>query len=79
MRLEVKQDLNLSTAELVYGVPISIPGELVTSAENNVEVSECSKQLREIVGKIRPTPTSFHGEHEVSVPNSIMDAKFVFV
>ena len=79
MRTEVKQDLNSSTAELVYGAPIVIPGELVTSAESDVKVSDRLKELREVVGKMRPTPTMFHGEHDVVMPKSIMDAKFVFV
>ena len=74
LRTEPKEDLNLSTAELVYRAPILIPGELVTSSPGELDVSTHLRQLRENIGSLRPVPTSRHGEGTSAVPALLMNA-----
>ena len=39
LRTEPKEDLNSSTAELVYGAPLMVPGELVASSSEEMDVT----------------------------------------
>ena len=79
LRTEPREDLKASTVQLVYGAPIVIPGELVTSTSGEVEVSERLHQLRENIASLRPIPTTCHGERRLEVPADLMDTRFVLV
>ena len=62
LRSEPKQDLKTSVAELVYGSPISVPGDMVAHSSDDVSAMSRLRQLRTQVGQLRPIPTSCHGE-----------------
>ena len=79
LRTEPKEDLKASTAELVYGTPILIPGELVVSASDETETPFRLRQLRERMGSLRPVQTSRHGDRVSVVPARLMEARYVFV
>ena len=79
-RTTPKEDLNTSSAELVFGSPLTVPGDFIPNTQP-VPVSEQLQQLRERVGSLRPIPTSAHGEkHNKSyVSQSLQGARFVFI
>ena len=78
LRTTPKEDLNASPAELVYGSPLTVPGDFVQDAPQ-APVSEHLRQLRERVSDLRPVPAGTHGRIKDNVPNSLNKAKFVFV
>ena len=79
-RTAPKEDLNTSSAELVYGSPLTVPGDFVPDS-NPAPASQELQQLRERVGNLRPTPTSAHGERHIKsyIPLSLQQARFVFI
>ena len=80
LRTAPKEDLNASPAELVYGAPITVPGDFIQDVPQT-PVEEQLKRLRERVGNLRPVPTGAHGAKrgKFYVPNSLTSAKFVFI
>jgi hypothetical protein len=60
LRTAYKEDLQSSTAELVYGEPLRIPGELLVSAATKVEASTFIQQLRRLMEHLRPIPAARH-------------------
>ena len=78
LRTNPKQDLNTSPAEMVYGAPLTVPGDFVPDGPQ-VPVQDHLRQLREKVGNLRPVPTVAHGTAKTNVPDRLLKAKFVFV
>jgi len=65
MRAALKEDLQCSAAELVYGEPLRLPGEFFasSSATDRIEdLTAFTTQLRKYIARLRPTPTSRHGQ-----------------
>ena len=79
LRTEPKVDLDASVAELVYGAPISIPGELVPEVGKDENVAARLRHLRSVVGGLRPAPTTTHGGKKSTFPGGLLEARFVFV
>ncbi len=78
IRTTPKEDLNSTSAELVYGGTLTLPGDFVSSQDPPLAKPRL-QELREIVGKLRPIPTSWHGNKKCSVPVDLKRAKFVLV
>ncbi|XP_078264112.1 uncharacterized protein LOC144598103 [Rhinoraja longicauda] len=80
IRTAPKEDLASSSAELVYGSPLTVPGEFVPSLPGREEPpSSTLHRLRERVGKLAPVPTSRHGTFRPYVPSALQDCAFVFL
>ena len=80
LRTMPKEDLNTSPADLVYGSPLTVPGDFLL--QSTVQpVQEHLRLLREKVDNLKPMPTSAHGaeSHRTSVPTALRSAKFVFL
>jgi len=80
LRTAPKEDLHSSSAELVYGSPLTVPGNFFPDSEPRSASQELQQQ-RKRVGNLCPVPTTAHGEDKIQshVPNSLKQAKFVFV
>ena len=80
IRTAPKEDLGASTAELVYGGPLTVPGDFVPDGTPK-PVSHHLEQQRRRVGDLRPVPTTAHGERHIRthLPDTLQKAKFVFV
>ena len=73
-----KEDFQASSAELVYGAPLSMLGDLLAMPTSFSPT--CYLQcLCDMVNSFIPAPTTTHGMPPVSVPASLQAAKFVFV
>lgn len=82
MRAALKEDLQCSPAELVYGEPLRLPGELIapSSAPERVEdLASFATQLRKHMACLRPTPASRHGQHPVFISKDLITASHVFL
>jgi transposase InsO family protein len=79
IRTAPKEDLGASPAELVFGSPLTVPGEFLGGEENDPDTARFLRQLRERVDNLTPTPTSAHGSRTTNVPDPLQSATFVFV
>jgi hypothetical protein len=62
-----KTDLQASVAELVYGEPLRIPGELLTPTTDPVDSARLITQLRQHMAHLRPVPAARHASPATSV------------
>jgi len=56
IRTAPKEDLHASSAELVYGYPLTVPGDFITPNGDQPPPSQALSQLRETVSNLLPTP-----------------------
>ena len=78
LRTVVKADLKASSAELVFGAPITVPGDFV-GPPTDVDAAEVLGQLREEIQRLRPVPTSRHGQQRTHMPVDLDQANFVYI
>jgi cleavage and polyadenylation specificity factor subunit 1 len=78
IRTALKEDLNTSTAELVYGCTLRLPGEFF-SVSGMKSPQQLLLSLREHFRQIRPTPTSRHGSTGMFVHAALKDTSHVFI
>jgi hypothetical protein len=78
IRTTVKEDLETTSAELVYGEQLTVPGEFVGHGQGEA-VPQLLQRLRKTVDDLCPIQPSWHGAAPVSVPSRIMDADYVFI
>ncbi|GFO09449.1 Pol polyprotein [Plakobranchus ocellatus] len=80
LRTAPKEDFGLSAAELVYGIPLSVPGEFIDSTSKTVNAYAPNDPFSSCVQRLSPFSTSHHGlSSSSSVPQSLRDSKFVFI
>jgi hypothetical protein len=77
IRTAFKEDLQASMAELVYGEPLRIPGELLAASPTTGDPSELITQLRHFE-QLRPVPASRHSSPAVFVHKDLADSTHVF-
>lgn len=77
-----KEDLGASTAELVYGEPLRLPGQFFTSTSGDVaDMGNLVSRLRTHMSKLTPQPTSWHtsSSRPFYVPKDLRTATHVFL
>ena len=79
LRTAPKEDIHTSAAEMVYGTPLTVPGDFVCSSDDPVAAAELLSNIRDEVIKLRPTSVLRHGTAVSRVPNNIMNTDYVFV
>ncbi|BHF67662.1 hypothetical protein SprV_0301069000 [Sparganum proliferum] len=79
IRSSVKEDIQCTAAELVYGTPLRLPGEFVQPFTTNTNISSTFvQQLKQRMAQLRPTPTR-QTSKQVFVHEDLKSAPFVFV
>lgn len=80
LRTALKKDLKCSSAELVYGQPLCIPGQFFENTTEDVEVSPENfiERLRQHFKNLRPTETRCDTKN-CYVPKSLDETDYVFV
>ena len=79
IRTVYKDDLQSSAAELGYGEPLRVPGELLVAAAPKVETSAFMKQLHHKMNQLRPTPAARHGYPTTFIHKDLGDPTHVFL
>lgn len=81
VRSAFKEDLQASTAELVYGEPLRLPGDFFVTRQNheNTDITEFTTRLRRFADNIRPTPASRHGSNKIFIFKDLTTSNQVFV
>jgi hypothetical protein len=79
IRTSFKADLLASVAELVYGEPLRIPGELLTPAKHPVDPAYLNTQLRQHMTRLRPVPATRHANPGTFIHKDLINCTQVFL
>ncbi|KAL0810827.1 hypothetical protein ABMA28_010137 [Loxostege sticticalis] len=80
VRTAFKEDLQSSSAELVYGESLRLPGEFFEpSTPVTTDTSEFIARIRNFAEKLRPVPTSRHGDQKVFVYKELATSDHIFL
>lgn len=79
MRSIYRDDLQASSAELLYGTNISLPGDLIVPNKKFVPEVDFVKALKQHMTNLRPLPTHHHGKSNVFVHRDLASCTHVFV
>lgn len=79
LRSAFKKDLNCSSAELVYGETLRLPGQFFVPPENDNLESDFLKKLRDHIAVLRPVPTSNHSKQRTFVFKDLDECSHVFL
>eukprot|EP00731_Ephydatia_muelleri_P033543 Em0032g5a len=74
-----KEDLGCSSAELVYGAPVTVPGEFFPAHTSQPNHNSELQRLREQVQALVPIPTSHHGITPISIPPDLQHSQYIFI
>lgn len=75
-----KDDLQTSSAELVYGETLRLPGEFFDPISNTTnDITDFTARLRNVVQNLRPVPTSRHGQKKTFIFKDLATATHVFI
>ena len=78
LRTMPKDDLGTSPADLVFGSPLTVPGEFVGHGQGE-PVPELLRHLLDNVADLRPVPPVHHASPTTSSPTTLFSAKFIFI
>lgn len=81
IRTAFKDDMASTSAELVYGEPLRLPGELVvaTTKAPTSDVTELLGRLQQHFGKVRPIPASRHAKPGVFIHRELANCTHVLL
>lgn len=80
IRSAFKEDIGASSAELVYGESLRLPGELLQSSANNTEdITDFMARLKIISKTIRPQPASRHCNKSIFVFKDLFQTSHVYL
>jgi cleavage and polyadenylation specificity factor subunit 1 len=75
----LKEDMQASVAELVYGEPLRIPGELLTPTASSVDAALVITELRQHMARLRPVPAARHASPATFVHSDFGKCTHVFL
>lgn len=81
LRTAFKEDIGCSAAQLVYGAPLRLPGELITPADHgaNSDPASYATQLTTAMRALRATPPRPQRRKSTYVSNELAHCTHVFV
>jgi cleavage and polyadenylation specificity factor subunit 1 len=79
LRTAYKEDLQASAADLVYGEPLRIPGELVVAVPQDMDSSVFLQQFRSNLNNLRSTPASRHANPGTFIHHDLSTCTHVFL
>ncbi|XP_075990345.1 uncharacterized protein LOC142985996 [Anticarsia gemmatalis] len=81
MRSAWKGDFQGSSAELVYGEPLRLPGQFLCPDDDylTADVTQYATRLRAYMAKLSPRQTFWHGASSFYVPRDLHTTSHVFV
>lgn len=80
IRSAFKKDLQASSAELLYGEPLRLPGEFFQNeARTTTDVTDFTARVRSFAEKLQPSPASRHSNSKVFVFKDLNSSSHVFL
>ncbi|GFT63253.1 transposon Ty3-I Gag-Pol polyprotein [Nephila pilipes] len=74
-----KEDLQATTAEMIYGAPIRLPGEFLCPSKPSADPVTFVGRLRETMQRLSPPTTQHHGHHTIFVSKDLATCSHVFL
>ncbi|XP_048484032.1 uncharacterized protein LOC125490058 [Plutella xylostella] len=79
-RSAIKEDAKASAAELVYGEPLRLPGEMfLPDDKENIDLTKFIDRIRLFAQKLQPVATSRHNNKNTFVFKDLSTTRHVFV
>ncbi|GFS01734.1 Pol polyprotein [Elysia marginata] len=79
LRIAPKEDLGYSSAELVYGEPLTVPGEFTASQASPWSATDFLTAFRAKRQLLTPRQTVHHSKQHTYLPPSLLTAKYVYI
>lgn len=80
IRSAIKNDLQASPAELVYGEPLTLPGEFFDpSAPDTTDLSDFTARLNTFANNLKPVAASRHNSSKIFIFKELANAEHVFL
>lgn len=79
MRSVLKEDIQATPAEMVYGTTLRLPGEFFTTSEPSRNENEFVKEFRKAMSEIAPTNTSNHSKEKIFIQKNLSSCTHVFI
>ena len=79
LRCAVKEDLNATVSEMVYGTTIVVPGDMLVQSKAHVNASEFVKSLKETFSNIRSEESTRHSDKKIFVFKELKNCTHVFI
>lgn len=80
MRAAFRETIQATTAEMVYGTTLTLPGEFLIPTPPDYNAPDFVRKLKEHMQKLSPTPTSNHATKcHTFVPHDLKNCTHVFV
>lgn len=79
IRSSIKEDIGCSSAELVYGSPLRLPGEFFDKTSPGTSENEFHLRLRSTIQSLQPVPASHHIKERSFVHKDLQSCTHVFV
>jgi hypothetical protein len=79
LRTAWRDDLQATTAELIYGQTLRLPGEFLNPSKSRLSDPEFIQQFRKLMNDLRPTPTSSHGNKQIFTFRDLETCSHVFL
>ncbi|GFS53878.1 transposon Ty3-I Gag-Pol polyprotein [Trichonephila inaurata madagascariensis] len=74
-----KEGLQTTTAEMIYGDPIRLPGEFLCPSKSSLDPVTFVGRLRETMQRLSPPTTRHHGQHTIFVSKNFAECSHVFL
>ncbi|UYV66974.1 hypothetical protein LAZ67_4003506 [Cordylochernes scorpioides] len=80
IRSSLREDLNTTTAELVYGKPLSLPGTFFEDPPSASSPTEpWMEDFKRAMASLKPAPSKPHGNRHVYVPKPLETCSHVYL
>ncbi|CAK1583786.1 unnamed protein product [Parnassius mnemosyne] len=81
IRSSFKEDLQSSSAELVYGEPLRLPGEFFGHKVDKctTDITDFSARIRSFANKLQPVPTSHHAKNKIFIYKDLTSCSHIFL
>lgn len=74
-----KEDLKATSADLVYGESLRLPGEFLSPSADSRDTAVFIKELRDHFRNVGPTAGSRHGDQRIFIYKDLAHCKYVFL
>ncbi|GFU31428.1 retrovirus-related Pol polyprotein from transposon 412 [Nephila pilipes] len=74
-----KEDLQATTAEMIYGAPITLPGEFLCSSKQNADPATFMGRLRESMQRLSTPTTRHQGQNTIFVSKDLTTCSHIFL
>lgn len=78
-RTTIKEDLEATPAQMLYGTNIRLPGEFLEQSEKRLDQVTFVGQLQNIMTSVRPVPASSHALNRIFIFKALNNCTHVFV